>query len=67
MSLRCSIISSSSTRSSTLWRPDEADRSLSSEVLLLFPIHPGSSGGRSVGRGLVGWLQRAGGKFENFI
>ena len=51
MSLRCSIISSSSTRSSTLWRPDEADRSLSSEGLLLFPIRPGSSGGQGVGRG----------------
>ena len=56
MSLRCSIISSSSTRSSTLWRPDEADCSLSSEVLLLFPIRPGSLGGQGVGRGLVGFF-----------
>ena len=57
MSLRCSIVSLSSTRSSTLWRPNEAGRSLSSEVLLLFP---GSWGERGVSRGLVGWFQRTG-------
>ena len=55
-------MSSSLTGSSTIWRPDEPGFALSSGVLLLFSVRLGSSVGRGVGKGSVGWFQRAGGK-----